>query len=118
MKKLLIILACVCFCALGCKSKTASEEPQTQISTESEEMSICQSCCMPLSNGTYGTNADGSVNYDYCSYCYENGTFVAPDLTMEEMITICIPYMVEQGMQEEDARYILETTLPKLKRWQ
>ena len=118
MKKLLIILACVCFCAVGCKQKTTPVEPQTTNETESAETAICQSCCMPLSEGAYGTNADGSVNYDYCSYCYENGTFVAPDLTMEEMIAICVPYMVEQGMQEEDALSILENTLPKLKRWQ
>jgi len=118
MKKLLIILACVCFCAVGCKQKTAPVEPQTTNETESAETAICQSCCMPLSEGTYGTDADGSVNYDYCSYCYENGKFVAPDLTMEEMIAICVPYMVEQGMQEEDALSILENTLPKLKRWQ
>ena len=118
MKKLLIILACVCFCALGCKQKTTSEEPQTAINTEFEEMSICQSCCMPLADDLYGTNADGTMNADYCKYCYMNGAFTAPDLTMEEMITICIPYLVEQGVQEEDARDILESSLPELKRWQ
>ena len=38
---------------------------------------FCQSCGMPLSkdpNGG-GTNADGTKNTSYCSYCYQNGSF-------------------------------------------
>jgi len=73
---------------------------------------------MPLTEDLYGTNADGTSNDEYCKYCYANGAFTAPDMTMDRMIDICIPYMVEQGMAEESARYLLEEYLPKLKRWQ
>ena len=122
MKKLFIILACVCFCAVGCKQQTTQQNSQNHENIESDvniaDMIFCQSCCMPLADDLYGTNADGTVNEDYCKYCYMDGAFTAPDLSMEEMIAICIPYMVEQGMAAEDARYILESTLPNLKRWQ
>ena len=35
---------------------------------------ICQSCEMPLEHDeVMGTNADGSLNRDYCIYCYKEG---------------------------------------------
>ena len=35
---------------------------------------ICQSCGMPLNNKEeLGTNKDGSINDDYCKYCYKDG---------------------------------------------
>ena len=51
------------------------------------EEKYCQSCGMPMGNGDelYGTEKDGSKSSDYCSYCYENGTF-KQDCTMDEMI--------------------------------
>ena len=34
------------------------------------ENRICQSCAMPLTaDDMLGTNADGSVNEDYCKWC-------------------------------------------------
>jgi len=41
-------------------------------------MKSCQSCGMPLNKDPQsgGTNADGSKNEKYCSYCYQNGAFV------------------------------------------
>lgn len=68
-------------------------------------------------NSPFGTNADGSKNEDYCSYCYKDGEFCAPNMTMEEMINICLPHMVGDQMDEKQARAILEKTLPQLKRW-
>ena len=47
------------------------------------EMKFCQSCGMPLtSNEVCGTNADGSLSADYCTYCYQNGKFTQ-DCTMD-----------------------------------
>ena len=38
------------------------------------DLKICQSCGMPIgSKDDFGTNADGSINEDYCKYCYVNG---------------------------------------------
>ena len=36
------------------------------------EKRICESCGMPItSKDQLGTNLDGSINEDYCKYCYE-----------------------------------------------
>ena len=81
------------------------------------EQAICQSCGMPMTEDFYGTNQDGSKNSEYCKYCYVNGAFHNPDETLEGMINVCVPYMVEQGMPEKDARAQLNELLPQLKRW-
>ena len=81
-----------------------------------EEVRYCQSCGMPLSEDIKGTNADGSKNEDYCRYCFDQGAFIS-DCTMEEMIDTCVPFMVEEGMKEEEARQLMQTMFPSLKRW-
>ena len=41
------------------------------------ETKFCQSCGMPLdSKDVCGTNQDGSINEEYCIYCYKDGAFV------------------------------------------
>ena len=41
------------------------------------EKKICQSCGMPLvSDNELGTNKDGSLNTDYCKYCFKDGEFI------------------------------------------
>jgi len=89
-----------------------------------ENVKHCQSCGVPI-NGemevTFGKNADGSANEDYCNYCFPNGEFDDWDgtvKTMEDMVNACIPHMVESGMFDEaGARAMLEEMLPTLKRW-
>ncbi len=82
------------------------------------EQNFCQSCAMPMTDELYGTEADGSKSKDYCSYCYQNGAFTS-NATMEEMIQICIPPMLEAnpGMNEEAARNAMNGFMPTLKRW-
>jgi hypothetical protein len=79
---------------------------------------LCQSCSMPLNDEKFfGTNTDGSKNKEYCHYCYKDGELLNPNMTMEQMIEVCITPMKQHGMSEEQARGILEATLPTLKRW-
>jgi len=79
---------------------------------------VCQSCGMPMpTEEMRGKEADGSRTDEYCCYCYDNGSFGKPDETMDEMIETCVPYMVEQGMKDAEARQLLQEQLPKLKRW-
>ena len=81
-----------------------------------ENTLICQSCAMPLTDdGPFGTNADGSVNRDYCEYCFKDGKFEF-DGTMDQMVEICVPYM-KDDMGEDAARAYMKEALPKLKRW-
>ena len=87
------------------------------------EMVFCESCGMPLdSEEVYGTNNDGSKNGEYCIYCYKKGDFTS-NCTMEEMIEVSIKHMNESGMlreqnkTEEEARELMYSFFPKLKRW-
>jgi len=60
----------------------------------------CQSCGMPLSkdrNGG-GTEADGSRSTRYCSYCYEDGQFRNPGLTVDQMQATVKKVVRRQGM--------------------
>ncbi|MFE3574047.1 effector binding domain-containing protein [Lysinibacillus sp. NPDC059133] len=80
--------------------------------------SYCQSCGMPLvDEALLGTEKEGRKSEDYCTYCYEVGEFKQPNLTVEEMIEICVPQLKEDGMAEEEARQMLTSFLPSLKRW-
>ena len=81
------------------------------------EPKICQSCSMPLlKEEEYGINKDGSVNEDYCIYCYKNGRFI-DDVSLNEYIEMNVPYHDQAGMTEEEMRHHCETILPTLKRW-
>jgi len=64
-----------------------------------------------------GTEKGGYKSEDYCTYCYGVGEFKQPTLTVEEMIEICVPHLKEDGMAEEEARQMLTSFLPSLKRW-
>lgn len=74
---------------------------------------ICQCCGMPLEDDILGRETDGTLNEDYCKWCYDEGAFLT-DCTMEEMIDLCLPHM--QG-DKQAARTYLESVLPTLKRW-
>lgn len=83
------------------------------------DMKFCQSCGMPMTpEWEYGTEADGAQSPDYCSFCYKNGKFTG-DMTMEEMIDFCAPFMVKAnpGMTEAQAREQMFRFFPMLKRW-
>lgn len=80
--------------------------------------SKCQSCGMPLKvdpNGG-GTNAGGTLSKEYCSYCYVNGAFVNPDMTMEEMKTSVVEKLQGKGFPKFVAK-VLAGGLGRLKRW-
>ena len=84
------------------------------------EAKVCQCCAMPMeTEELYGTNADGSRNDVYCKYCYTDGK-VTFDGTMEEMIDICVPHMVQgnSGISEQAARTMMAEVLPTLTYWQ
>lgn len=84
---------------------------------------FCQSCGMPMQTADqFGTNADGSLNTEYCCYCYKDGTFVQ-DCTMDEMIGHCIEYLDEFNgacdtkFSKDEAIAEMKKHFPKLKRW-
>ncbi|MDT3845063.1 MAG: zinc ribbon domain-containing protein [Bacillota bacterium] len=76
---------------------------------------ICQCCGMPLEDEIIGRNKDGSMNENYCQWCYADGTYTYSDLN--ELIDVCIPQMVKEGFTEDQARNYLRETLPNLDYW-
>ena len=81
------------------------------------ENKICQSCGMPItSDEQLGTNKDGSINVDYCKYCYKNGEFI-DKVTMEEYIEMCSKYGSQAGMTNEEMKSLCQNLFPTLKRW-
>jgi hypothetical protein len=63
-----------------------------------------------------GTNLDGTVSDEFCSYCYKNGMFLNPDFTVAEMQKHCIEQLANRGMPRFMA-WIFTRGIPKLGRW-
>ncbi len=76
---------------------------------------ICQCCGMPLEDGIIGRNKDGSLNEDYCKWCYADGTFTYSD--MDDLIDVCVKNMAGEGFSEDQARTYLKQKLPELNYW-
>lgn len=84
---------------------------------------LCQSCGMKLTqNSDCGTNADGSISYDYCHYCYKDGQFLQ-QCDMEGMIEHCTQFVDEMNkllphpVSIEEYREMARSFFPMLKRW-
>lgn len=76
---------------------------------------ICQCCGMPMEDGILGHNKDGSINEDYCQWCFADGTYTYNN--MDDLINVCIPHMTQQGFTEEQARTYMREKLPTLDYW-
>ena len=63
---------------------------------------ICQCCGMPLEDGIISRESDGSLNEDYCKWCYADGTYTYSD--MDDLIDVCVRHMVNENFSEEQAR--------------
>ena len=78
----------------------------------------CQSCGMPMNkdpNGG-GTNSDGSKNGMYCSYCYQNGDFTQPDISIDEMKTL-VKDQLKKMKIPGFLTGLFTMGIPKLERW-
>ena len=76
---------------------------------------FCQCCGMPLEDSIISREKDGTLNEDYCQWCYADGTYMYSD--MDDLIEVCIPNMVNENFSEEQARVYLKQMLPKLDYW-
>lgn len=78
---------------------------------------ICQSCGMPMADDSLlGTNADGTINGNYCKYWYKDGKFI-DDVTMEEYIEMCSQFGSQANMTNEQMKEFCQKLFPTLKRW-
>ena len=77
---------------------------------------ICQCCGMPIDDDSIlGRDKDGTLNEEYCKWCYADGTYTYND--MDELIDVCVKNMVNENFTEEQARSYLKEMLPKLDYW-
>ena len=76
---------------------------------------ICQCCGMPLDDAIIGRNKDGTLNEDYCKWCYADGTYTYSN--MDDLIDVCVSHMANEQFSEEQARTYMKEMLPKLDYW-
>lgn len=72
---------------------------------------LCQSCAMPLNekgSDLRGSEKDGSKSSKFCFHCYQNGEYVAPNMTIEEMIALGI-----DALEKSDGNFIKKFLLKK-----
>lgn len=75
----------------------------------------CQCCGMPLEDEMIGRNKDGSLNEEYCKWCYADGTYTYSD--MDELIEVCVKHTANENFSEEQAREYMKQMLPTLNYW-
>ena len=63
-----------------------------------------------------GTNADGTLSQEYCSYCYTGGKFVNPDMTIDQMKVLVVEKLQEKGFPRFVGKFFA-SGLKNLKRW-
>lgn len=76
---------------------------------------ICQCCGMPLDDGSISREKDGSLNEEYCRWCYADGKFCYSSL--EELTDFLVTHMSNDGWSEDEARAYFEKQLPTLNYW-
>ena len=76
---------------------------------------ICQCCGMPLEDDIMAKETDGSINEEYCKWCYKDGNFTYND--MESLISFCENTMSNENFTRAQVRDYMSNLLPKLKHW-
>jgi hypothetical protein len=83
---------------------------------------FCESCGIPLQKESmHGTEIDGSYSEKYCSWCYMNGRYTFPDMTMEEMVKVGISGLDANPAMGKLSKFIMKKMYPTqvkmLPRW-
>lgn len=76
---------------------------------------ICQCCGMPLEDDSISREPDGSLNEEYCKWCYADGAFVYS--SMDQLLDFLSEHMSNENFPPEQAREYFSRELPKLRHW-
>jgi len=76
---------------------------------------ICQCCGMPLDDSSISREPDGSLNEEYCKWCYTGGKFVYA--TMDELLDFLSEHMSNDSFSPQQAREYFSKQLPSLRHW-
>ena len=77
---------------------------------------VCQCCGMPLEDASISHEPDGTMNEDYCKWCYADGSFAYA--SMDELIDFCAEHMANESWPAGQVRAYMAGLLPTLKHWQ
>ena len=81
----------------------------------SPQQLVCQCCGMTLEDSMISREKDGTLNEDYCQWCYADGNFTYQD--MDTLINFCAGHMANENFSEEQVRTYMKQMLPGLKYW-
>ena len=97
--------------------KLLSKELDVSINTllGSSRQLVCQCCGMPLEDSVLSREPDGSLNEEYCKWCYTEGKFAYSSL--EELLDFLEGTMSNESWTPEQVRTYLQGYLPQLKHW-
>ena len=99
--------------------KVLSREFEVSINTllGSPRTLYCQCCGMPLSDDAMvSREADGSLNEDYCKWCYADGQFVYE--SKESLLDFLVDHMPNpENQSKSERRALFDTHLSRLKHW-
>lgn len=76
---------------------------------------VCQCCGMPLEDSVLSREPDGSLNEEYCKWCYTEGKFAYSSL--EELLDFLEGTMSNESWTPEQVRTYLQGCLPQLRHW-
>ena len=70
---------------------------------------------MELEDSFMSRETDGSINQEYCQWCYSDGKFAYSNI--EDLITYCSKHLSNEKYSEESVREYMSALLPTLKHW-
>ena len=77
---------------------------------------VCQCCGMPLEDSVLSREPDGSLNEEYCKWCYSGGQFAYP--SKEALLDYLVEHMPNpDNSQNEERRTQFDLYLSQLKHW-
>lgn len=99
--------------------KLLSREFQVSINTllGAPRQLVCQCCGMPLNEDSMiSREKDGSLNEDYCKWCYADGVFVYA--SKDALLDFLVKHMPNpENEEEEERRRQFDLLLSQLKHW-
>ena len=80
-----------------------------------ETLKLLSKCGMPLEDQVMSREADGSLNEEYCQWCYADGQFVYTSI--EQLIDFLVEHMSNEHWPKDQIRAYLQGMLPTLQYW-
>lgn len=87
--------------------------------TENQVYKVCQSCAMPIKKDeNKGTEVDKTLSIKFCQFCYKNGEFTEPSISLVEMQEKCAElFRIEHPVMSTlfGKKYV--NSIAELERW-